>query len=75
MTVAKETDVGSRIVRAMACTRGWETVECLQENISHVAGLVRLICLMGVVSEILPPHFFVRNFKDSEFSRFFISVI
>src|SRR5437016_4274941 len=46
-----------------------------QENTSRVAGLARLICLTGVVSEILPSHFFIRNFKVPEVSQIFISAI
>jgi len=45
-----------------------------QENSSRVVGLVRLMCLTVVVSELLPFHFFVTNFKESEFSQFFISI-
>jgi hypothetical protein len=40
-----------------------------------VVGLVCLICLTGVVLEILPSHFFVRNFSESEVSQLLISII
>ena len=46
-----------------------------QENLLHVVGLMHLMCLTVVVSELLPFHFFITNFKESEFFQSFISVI